>query len=237
VPDNPVEGDQAYVAPPDALRVTLSPIHIVDNAGVTAIGGIPFVLIKTVAVFVQPLELVPVTVYVVGTVGVAVTTGPVVGFNVEVGDQLYEVPPEAVNVVEVPKQIDESAAVALIEGRPLTVTVAVAVLAQPFELDPVTVYVVVEFGETGNVLPVAAPGFHWYVPPIPAPAAVSTDEAPGQIVAGFAVAVITGNGFTVIIDVDVFEQPLPSVPVTVYVVVAVGLTFTDVPARGPGVHV
>ena len=55
-------------------------------------------------------------------------------------------------------------------------------------------------------------------------------------IVGFALAVTVGNGFTVIIKVDVVEQPLLS-PVSVYVVVRVGLTTTLLPVRVPGSQV
>ena len=50
-----------------------------------------------------------------------------------------------------------------------------------------------------------------------------------------AVAVTVGDGLTVISCVVVDEQP--EVPVTVYVVVVVGETTTEVPLSDPGIHV
>jgi hypothetical protein len=47
------------------------------------------------------------------------------------------------------------------------------------------------------------------------PDAVSVALAPEQIEAGFEVAVIVGEGFTVTVTVFVDEQPLEFVPVTV----------------------
>jgi hypothetical protein len=52
-----------------------------------------------------------------------------------------------------------------------------------------------------------------------------------------ALAVIAGNGFTVTIAVSVLEQPAEFVPVMVYVVVAVGVTVTVAPNKGPGLQV
>lgn len=60
---------------------------------------------------------------------------------------------------------------------------------------------------------------------------------PEQIVVLEAVAVTVGEAFTVISLVEVAEQPFASVPVTVYVVVVVGETVTDVPVNDPGIHV
>jgi len=53
---------------------------------------------------------------------------------------------------------------------------------------------------------------------------VSVDEPPVQIVDGDAVAVTFGAAFTVTVTDAVLEQPAV-VPVTVYVVVEVGLTL------------
>ena len=60
-----------------------------------------------------------------------------------------------------------------------------------------------------------------------------------QVVFGFELAVTVGNWFTVtstVVIVDV--QPVKVlVPVTVYVVVLVGLTVTVPPVNDPGIHV
>ena len=58
---------------------------------------------------------------------------------------------------------------------------------------------------------------------------------PAQTVVALDVAVTVGNVFTVIVVVAVFEQPAEFVPVTVYVVVAVGTKLT--PLVIPPVHV
>lgn len=70
-----------------------------------------------------------------------------------------------------------------------------------------------------------------------APVAVSVVELPEQIDALEAVAVTVGEAFTVMRRVDVFVHPLAFVPVTVYVVVVVGDTVTDVPVKEPGIQV
>jgi hypothetical protein len=59
---------------------------------------------------------------------------------------------------------------------------------------------------------------------------------PTQIDPLEVVAVTAGEAFTLTVTVEVFTQPLASVPVTVYVVVVVGDTVTDEPERLPGFH-
>jgi hypothetical protein len=61
-------------------------------------------------------------------------------------------------------------------------------------------------------------------------------DAPIHIVPGVAVAVIAGNAFTVTVAVAVLEQPLISVPVTVYIVVTPGDTTWLAPAPNPLSH-
>jgi hypothetical protein len=92
-------------------------------------------------------------------------------------------------------------------GKGVTVTVDTAVFVHP-DWVPVTVYVVVEAGETeiGFVL---APVLQLYVVP---PEPVSVAEAPAQMVGELTVTV--GNGVTVTFDTAVFVQPA-LVPVTV----------------------
>jgi len=106
------------------------------------------------------------------------------------------------------------------------VTLTVAVPVHPAVLVPVTEYVVVELGVT-VILAVLPPVFQLYVF---APLTVSTEVAPLHIAAGLADALTVGNGFTVTLTVAVLVHP-DAVPVTEYVVVAVGDTITvlDVP--------
>jgi hypothetical protein len=82
-------------------------------------------------------------------------------------------------------------------------------------------------------VPVNEPGIQLYVEPF---AAVKTDEDPLQIVAGAAVTVILGKGFTVIVFVVDDVHPFAFVAVIVYVVVAVGETVTEEPVNEPGIH-
>ncbi len=62
-----------------------------------------------------------------------------------------------------------------------------------------------------------------------APLAVNTDVAPLHIEVGEAAAVTVGNEFTVTLTVVVPVQPAALVPVTVYVVVALGVTVLLAP--------
>lgn len=59
---------------------------------------------------------------------------------------------------------------------------------------------------------------------------------PEQIVPPEVVVVTVGEGLTVIVRVAVPVQPV-DVPVTVYVVVVVGETVTEVPVNAPGFQV
>jgi hypothetical protein len=63
--------------PPDALSVTGIPVQV-STLGPALIASAVLTVTVTVAKFEQPLLLVPVTVYVVVTVGLAITLVPVV---------------------------------------------------------------------------------------------------------------------------------------------------------------
>ena len=139
--------------------------------------------------------------------------------------------PVALKVDEAPAQMLVDDALATTVGNGLTVIVMVAVLLQPLAFVPVTVYVVVLAGFTIG-LPLKLPGIQLYVVP---PVALRVEEAPAQIVAGDALAPIVGKGFTVIVLVAELLQPLAFVPVTVYVVVAAGVT-TGEPVKFPGIQ-
>jgi hypothetical protein len=109
---------------------------------------------------------------------------------------------------------------------------SVLVEVHPAALEPVTVYCVLRVGLTTTDVPVKAPGFHVYDT---APFAVKVDELPRQIDVGDPAAVIVGFEFTVSKIVFVFVHE-PFAPVTVYVVVTVGETTTEVPVNEPGFH-
>jgi hypothetical protein len=110
----------------------------------------------------------------------------------------------------------------------VTVTVPCPVEVQPLASLPVTVYVMLDVGFAVTDEPVVAlsavAGLHEYVF---APLAVSVADCPLQIVA--EVTVTTGSGLTFTVTCVDAVQPFTSVPVTVYVVVEVGLAVTGEP--------
>ena len=85
--------------------------------------GFGFTVKVTIVVFVQTVsELLPVTVYVVVMVGVAVTVTPVVTFKNVAGAQVYVLAPLAVRDVDAPAQIVvEGVAVTVNEGAKLVI--------------------------------------------------------------------------------------------------------------------
>jgi len=91
----------------------------------------------------------------------------------------------------------------------------------PAALVPVTVYVVVALGVTVLLAPLPNPPDQLYVF---APLAVNTELSPLHIADGLAVAATDGNGFTVTLTVAVPVHPTLLDPVTVYVVLLVGVT-------------
>jgi hypothetical protein len=68
-----------------------------------------------------------------------------------------------------------------------------------------------------------------------APLPLSVTFIPAHTTVDVALIVMAGKGFKVIVFDAVFVQPLPSVPVTVYVAVVVGINAT--PSLTPLVHV
>lgn len=66
------------------------------------------------------------------------------------------------------------------------------------------------------------------------PAAVKVAALPAQMVGD--VIVNAGNGLTVTVRVAVLTHPAELVPVTVYMVVMVGLTVTLLPVKLPGIQ-
>lgn len=201
-------GFHVYVVAPEAVSVEDPPAQIVVGEAVVVTVGVGLTVMFTDAVPVQPFAAVPVTVYVV------VLAGEIL-FQVEPawlpGFQLYVDAPLADKLVVPPAQIDVLVAVAVTVGDGFTVMVRVAVAVQPFAAVPVTVYVVVVAGVTVTGDPVNDPGIHAYVD---APLAVIVEVEPEQIVAGVAVVVTVGVGFTVMVRVAVPVQPV-EVPVTV----------------------
>ena len=166
---------------------------------------------------VHPAALVPVTVYVVVELGVTVLLAPLPNPP----DQLYVFAPLAVNTELAPLHIAAGLAVAATDGNGFTVTLTVAVPVHPAVLVPVTVYAVVALGVIVLLAPLPNPPDQLYVF---APLAVNTEVAPLHIAAGLAVAVTVGKEFTVTLTVAVPVHPAVLVPVTEYVVVALGVT-------------
>src|SRR5438445_202891 len=85
----------------------------------------------------HPFASVPVTVYEVVTVGLAVTGLPLELLKPVPGVHVYVAAPLAVNVVEAPLQINPLLTVTV--GKGFTTTVVVAKFAQPFPSTPPTV--------------------------------------------------------------------------------------------------
>jgi hypothetical protein len=168
------------------------------------VGPDPSVTVAT-AVPIQPFASVPVMVYEVVLAGETV-----IEFVVAPVDQEYVEAPEALKVAVAPKQIVGEFTVII--GKEFTVTVATAVPVQPLASFPVTVYEVVDVGETVIGF-VVAPVDQEYVEP---PAAVNVAAVPAQVVG--ELTVIVGKGFTITVTVAVPllpSQPVPSVPETV----------------------
>jgi len=78
VADKPAAGAQAYVTAPVPVRVVVEPAQLKGDEQVIPTGILPPTVISTVVEPVHPLTSVPVTLYVVVVVGLAVTIDPVV---------------------------------------------------------------------------------------------------------------------------------------------------------------
>jgi hypothetical protein len=171
----------------------------------------------------QPLEPVPVTVYVVLTVGVATTLEHVEHERLADGDQTYVVAPDADRVAVVPGHIlvpPETTS----DGSALTVIVEIV-------LHPVGIeYVIREVpAATADNKPVADPTVATPVVlllQVP-PAGLLLNELvlPAHIVVDPEMEV--GVGLTVTVTVALFVHPFEPVPTTVYVVVIVGEAVGD----------
>jgi hypothetical protein len=126
------------------------------------------------------------------------------------------VAPLAVITALPPAQYDTGLGFIVTVGTGFTVTVTVAVLVQPFNAVPVTVYVVVAVGEATGLAQVVqlspVEGAQLYVF---APLAVSVTLLPAHIVAGLGLMVIVGLGRTVTVTVVDAVHPAPLVPITV----------------------
>ena len=188
----------------DTFIVPFALSHIGCVTATVGVAGIGFTVTVIVAVFVQPLPSVPVTVYVFVADGVNGVLFVTLLF------QLYVLAPVPDKATMLPPQILVAVAVAPTFGKAFTVTVIVAVFVQPFEPVPVTVYVAVAVGI--NDVPFVTLLFHVYVL---APPPVKVTALPAHTAAAVVFAVTVGFAFTVTVTLDVAVQPLPSVPVTV----------------------
>ena len=147
------------------------------------------------AVPVQPLAAVPVTVYVVVAVGLTMMPAvvcPLLHSNVVAGrlDETFRVEGS-------PKQMAPALAVTVSTGFGNTVMVTEPVVTHPSGLVTVTLYVVVATGET-VIEAVFPPLLHRNVLPGISLVAVSTEFSPTQILASEAATEITGSGLTMI---------------------------------------
>ena len=141
----PVAGLQVYELPPEAPMVVDAPAQIVAVPPLAVIVGMAFTVKALVAVLLQPEALVPVMVYVVVTVGVAVTVVPVDELRLAAGVHVYVLPPEALIVVDAPAHIVVAPPFAVMVGNAFTVTCVVVLVIVPVVLQvPVPVQVIVQ---------------------------------------------------------------------------------------------
>ena len=154
-----------------------------------------------------------------GDTVVEAVTAPLLQMKEEPG--IFEVTDR---VLEPPLQIVVFVALTLTIGKGFTVIVIPAVPVHPEAVVPVTVYEVVDVGET-IIEEFEEPVDHTKAVPATVDVAVRVLLAPSQILSDEAFILMTGVGFTVMVIVAVPVQPFVLVPVTVYVVVTAGLTF------------
>jgi len=131
----PVPGFQLYELAPEAASVVVLPAQIVAELTVTL--GKGFTMTEDTAVLEQPLASVPVTVYCVEELGLALTLFPTTALKPVAGLQVHTTALFAVRMVELPLQIVALFTVTL--GKGFTVTVATAPLKQPLPSVPTTV--------------------------------------------------------------------------------------------------
>ena len=130
-----IAGAHVYVVAPLAVNVVELPEHMVGEPADTVMVGVVFTVTTTVFVPVQVTgEVEPVTVYVVVTVGLAVTVAPVVALNAVFGAHVYVPPapaPLAFNFVLLPEHIVGEVAEALMVGFTVTVIAVSRTKLQP----------------------------------------------------------------------------------------------------------
>ena len=126
-----------------ASKITL-PSHCIKS-GPSKITGSAFTDIIRLAVLIHPLTSVPVTTYVLVTIGTKGTVSIILLF------QTYVDAPAPVSVTLPPAQITADELVAVTIGRAFTVTIVIAVSIQPLASVPVTIYVAVAGGTKATV--------------------------------------------------------------------------------------
>jgi len=136
-------------------------------------------------------------------------------------DPVPAVPPDALNVVELPAQIVGGFALALVGAVELLVFTVTVTLAQfvgaPQPPSRLTKYVVVEFGLTVMEEPVPTyefpqpPVYHTSWDPVPAvpPPALRVVRSPTQIVEGFALTFVGAVEFAFTVTDTDWAGPLP----------------------------
>jgi hypothetical protein len=195
----------AKLEAPDAVSVVDPPTQIIEGAATMFTLGAALTFTVIDSLVEQPLEFVPVTVYVVVTLGLTEILALVAPVFHEKLDA-----PEAVSVADAPAQIVELDALTERLGEAFTTTVTLEVAEQPLALVPVTEYVVVTLGLT-EIDALVAPVLHTK---LEAPLALSAVEFPSQITDGEALTEILGTALTFIVNEALAEQPLLFVPVT-----------------------
>jgi hypothetical protein len=221
----PLDQTKEYGATPFTLTVTPPLLWLqLDGNAVAVTTGNELTVTTTDAPAEQPAALVPVTLYVVFTVGDASTVPPVVADNPAVGTHVYVVAPFAVRETEPPAQMAGADAVMETVGVAFTSTKAVALAVHPFASVPITVYVVgfVGLAVTDAPVVVLRPvfGVHVYVA---APLAVKMPDAPAQIVRSFTST--TGTAVPPTVALPTAWQPMASFTVKLYVLAATPLMF------------
>jgi hypothetical protein len=205
-----------YETPPVAVTLIEVVVHVNSVTPVLlvmpAIGAVVFDVTMMLAVEVQPLAPVTVTVYVPADVIEADAALPKPLFHE------YETPPVAVTLIEVVVHVNSVTPVLLvipaIGAVVFDVTVMLAVDEQPLELFAVTVYVPADVMVADAVLP--KPLFHEYETP---PVAVTLIEVVVHVNSVTPVLLVIPAIGAVVFDVTVMlaveVQPLAPVTVTV----------------------
>ena len=131
------------VVPETAVKVLAAPEHTVPGVAEAVINAFKFTVIIVVAVLVQPLASVPVTVYNVLADGFADTLLPVAADKPLAGDHAYVNAPPADKAIAVPPglQIKPVLGATVVVGFAFTVTVTLEVQLAPHASDTVQVNV------------------------------------------------------------------------------------------------